>query len=1337
MERELTSSNVYDHTVSISEPSTSSNIFVSPEPSFWRSSAGDDDGYRLSQQYSRNDWMDRNYRRGHFDLSPSSKKRRILNGGSNGDDYVSSDSVSSSLSTRGGFSPGSVSPTAFPEVSTPGMTSANSRDRYSRDAYYSPLSSSSATNSSLTPASTSVSSHHYYEANSSSSNRDPYYSIRTDYCKYERRSPSGSSYRSRSEYSTDRVRDRFGSSSYDYPSRSLTSDRNRKESYGGSHSSGHYYHSSSSPSSSKPRDRYSRSSEERTGRSNRSHESFKERTFVEENRYEPSSYLSEDNRGVTTGATSIPSPRPGETLSPDPNPSSSLLSLSTTTTSATEVSTVCTEPKPKKRLGWGQGLAAFEKSKTKTSPMPNTESSPTTPIPGPSSTSAETEPAAKVVPCETVLAGLEQSSFSDASSKAVTVEGTNDHLNIPFSAREGPSNAEGRSGPLVSVSVSVHLAESDRSCTTASSIESSPVSSPFEVLLSTPPLTQSLGSESSNDQMDLDPPPSSYEIPLRFPPDSTNEDQPISGDYSLLAQVTSKQRSSCSVERSEWRESLNAVDVKEIPIEQDMAERREEDLVENRNPYSSKDEEMHGSGFGEARKLNVLMDSSGTEMTDEDSLPSLVSSTNSIPAPSSTIASSSIIEEEEIEQQQQQQQQQEEEEELPLQYPLLPSKEEVLLGIEKLDAEITNTQSLIQNLRNPKRQETHRLRYRDVQSVIQRVYEENKEKLASVASSSGSLIDGLSLLMSSSSITPKGPESTSPLYREPSELPDFHRNAELYSKLAARVSVVVSRRREELQVKGSMLRDRYQKLSEKWRKRLVKLGKLEYRTPKKRRRTSVSAVEGTTEENSLNVVIQDSRVVSRRPLLRSAGKTFSSYGGSIGSSSNGMNIIGSRLSLADAVCSEAEFAEIMSQLREEDNLNPECKFLKTVAKIPSMVLAEERIAPFRDSNGLIEDPLQVERDRKLMNPWTDEEKLIFLKKFLRYPKNFVKISTYLKKKTTADVISYYYLNKKTLDLKKLLREQQMRKRGFSRVPTRVIAAAFGGGSKEIAHLNSWSLMEQEKGHTSTVRSSSSSSTGVNHRAKVETQVNFQDDSHQESDSPERKQHRPSLLGISNFADQTRNSSGGGGGGVETDTKWTQREHELFLEAIRKFSKDFKAISEYLGTKSSFQCRNYYHNSKKKLRLAQDISAAISMASSSSTDSLGPSPKRKVGNPRGPGPGSGRGKQRRIRSSASEGDLVLGLSPEESASWSMREGAPETKSCSEIRADHRPLNHSEWNHATSQEKSALKEKVSSFQRNLDFSIVKEEEYHSEVDKSSSLHEEKETSRVLLKNEKAVI
>jgi len=69
-----------------------------------------------------------------------------------------------------------------------------------------------------------------------------------------------------------------------------------------------------------------------------------------------------------------------------------------------------------------------------------------------------------------------------------------------------------------------------------------------------------------------------------------------------------------------------------------------------------------------------------------------------------------------------------------------------------------------------------------------------------------------------------------------------------------------------------------------------------------------------------------------------------------------------------------------------------------------------------------------ERNLKHINPWTDMEKCIFFDRFLLFPKDFKKIASFLRNKTTMDCVAFYYDAKKSLPFKGALREHLLRKR---------------------------------------------------------------------------------------------------------------------------------------------------------------------------------------------------------------------------------------------------------------------------------------------------------------------
>eukprot|EP00970_Alexandrium_tamarense_P000293 scaffold32_cov190-Alexandrium_tamarense.AAC.11 len=74
------------------------------------------------------------------------------------------------------------------------------------------------------------------------------------------------------------------------------------------------------------------------------------------------------------------------------------------------------------------------------------------------------------------------------------------------------------------------------------------------------------------------------------------------------------------------------------------------------------------------------------------------------------------------------------------------------------------------------------------------------------------------------------------------------------------------------------------------------------------------------------------------------------------------------------------------------------------------------------------DFVEDEEERKHVNVWSDMEKCIFLDRFLHHPKDFRKIASFLKNKTTKDCIQFYYDSKKTIPYKHALKEFLQRKK---------------------------------------------------------------------------------------------------------------------------------------------------------------------------------------------------------------------------------------------------------------------------------------------------------------------
>ncbi|KAL6865374.1 hypothetical protein ACP4OV_016525 [Aristida adscensionis] len=122
-----------------------------------------------------------------------------------------------------------------------------------------------------------------------------------------------------------------------------------------------------------------------------------------------------------------------------------------------------------------------------------------------------------------------------------------------------------------------------------------------------------------------------------------------------------------------------------------------------------------------------------------------------------------------------------------------------------------------------------------------------------------------------------------------------------------------------------------------------------------------------------------------------------------------------------------EMSDVASKLLSEFQI----KRCRNYLKMPALIIDEEEkeCSRFVNKNGLVEDPVSVEKERLMINPWTQEEKEIFMEMLAKFGKDFSKISSFLVHKTTADCVEFYYKHHKSdsfREVKKLLdlRQQQ-------------------------------------------------------------------------------------------------------------------------------------------------------------------------------------------------------------------------------------------------------------------------------------------------------------------------
>ncbi|XVE68943.1 hypothetical protein DITRI_Ditri09bG0110600 [Diplodiscus trichospermus] len=328
-----------------------------------------------------------------------------------------------------------------------------------------------------------------------------------------------------------------------------------------------------------------------------------------------------------------------------------------------------------------------------------------------------------------------------------------------------------------------------------------------------------------------------------------------------------------------------------------------------------------------------------------------------------------------------------------------------------------------------------------------------------------------------------------------------------------------------------------------------------------------------------------------------------------------------------------EMINVASKLLLDSNV----KLYRDALKMPALFLdeKEKRISRFISSNGLVEDPYAVEKERALINPWTSEEKEIFMDKLAAFGKDFGKIASFLDHKTTADCVEFYYKNHKSECFEKTKKKLDPSKQGKPSANTYLLTSGkkwgrelnaasldvLGAASAMAAHAES-GLRNRQKSYgriflggcfdskTSRVndsiaeRSSSFDITG-NDRETVAADVlagicgslsseAMSSCTTSSADRGESYHHEwrcnkvDSVVKRASTSDVTEN--------VDDDTcsdescgemdpaDWTDEEKSIFIQAVSSYGKDFGKISRCVGTRSSDQCKVFFSKARKCLGL---------------------------------------------------------------------------------------------------------------------------------------------------------
>ncbi|XP_027367113.1 uncharacterized protein LOC113873262 isoform X2 [Abrus precatorius] len=325
----------------------------------------------------------------------------------------------------------------------------------------------------------------------------------------------------------------------------------------------------------------------------------------------------------------------------------------------------------------------------------------------------------------------------------------------------------------------------------------------------------------------------------------------------------------------------------------------------------------------------------------------------------------------------------------------------------------------------------------------------------------------------------------------------------------------------------------------------------------------------------------------------------------------------------------SEIINFTSKLISESQV----KVQRNTLKMPALIMddKEKMVSKFISSNGLVEDPLTIEKERAMINPWTSEEREVFLEKFASFGKDFRKIASFLDHKTTADCVEFYYKNHKS-DCFEKLKKQDVGKLGKSfsaktdlvasgkkwdrelnAVSLEILSAAsvmadgIAGNKKMRAGgflLGGYGNRKTSKGEEIVERSSSFDILGDERETAaaadvlagicgslsseamsscITSSVDPVEGSRDRKFLKVNPLYKPPLMPdvAQNDDDETCSDESCG----EMDpTDWTDEEKAAFLQAVSSFGKDFAKIARCVGTRSQEQCKVFFSKARKCLGL---------------------------------------------------------------------------------------------------------------------------------------------------------
>ncbi len=325
------------------------------------------------------------------------------------------------------------------------------------------------------------------------------------------------------------------------------------------------------------------------------------------------------------------------------------------------------------------------------------------------------------------------------------------------------------------------------------------------------------------------------------------------------------------------------------------------------------------------------------------------------------------------------------------------------------------------------------------------------------------------------------------------------------------------------------------------------------------------------------------------------------------------------ISQGDVVRSEYEQEQIIAELAAKEAMEKRIK--EGGCALPRQQGVLERQLFASHSNGFfaqrVDDMLADEEERRHVNIWSDMEKCIFLDRFLHHPKDFRKIASFLRNKSTKDCIKFYYDSKKTVPYKQALKEFLLRKKRRGDVVPwdatiqsvlSVGATVKAGSSAEkplkisipdndcTYHTKSFHPMKLEVFATleeTVLNAKHSDDAKKEHKPRRSNWFILESSSRKYIKHREEKEHhqkRKAAAALSEEEEDTKKiqrkddmpSVQEPPKKKHKAQKWKAEEKRLLYEALEKYGHDWAAISKAVGTRTDIQSKNYFHDNEEKI-----------------------------------------------------------------------------------------------------------------------------------------------------------